>query len=431
MRHNISYEDLRKRHRVLPQELHRGSVVAYYMNHRTGIIVMSGMTEFLAALNYDEEGEIWWEDQLPSDIELYEALEEEKLWGYKIYFDYNYGCTESWEDYISFIDHECPRTDDYFRNIFCQDFIFHIPKLLERDQWGKLKEALTGKLKQLGGLQFNRFQAELYCLLIGVLMIAECTKDESERIWQNKLLEREWDQFSWMYGICLGRVVGSRLHNFTGVANQIGINDRKYYIHLYLPLLERYFDKIIKYNDDKPEKLRSAINKAKGIEEKVEQRTNLDLLFGILFPRFFHEAMSSSRPAPTIAKMKQEMEAKDRRINELEKAVDDLSSRYDLVLKQLTEAVGDVESDRISAEDLTAAFLRLPAELALSFFGSISTLLAQNLTWQRCAPRINQQILAKAGNSSTINVQGDYVLNKHVDNEVDKVESGATGIYVK
>lgn len=60
-------------------------------------------------------------------------------------------------------------------------------------------------------------------------------------------------------------------------------------------------------------------------------------------------------------------------------AVDDLTNRYNKVLEQLTRAVKDVESDKISADDLTAAFLRFPTNLALGLFGSVSTLLAQNL----------------------------------------------------
>ena len=77
--YNVSYADLRKRPWVHPHELHNGSVVAYYMDYRTGIIVMDDRTTMLAALNYGEEGEIWWMDELPQNIELFEENEEEKL----------------------------------------------------------------------------------------------------------------------------------------------------------------------------------------------------------------------------------------------------------------------------------------------------------------------------------------------------------------
>lgn len=442
MEYDLPFPDVKGRKYFPPMWLQRGSVVAFEMkdfnSFRTGIIVMDSPRYMKLAYNmFKELGNMWVEEDLPQDnIRFYEANEEETLWGLNKFMQIEYGGTDirnGYNPFITFIDRECPKSDDEeaSKGKFCIEMLTRVPMLLERSKWAELKDSVIEKFKQAGGLQFNRFQVEYYCFMIGVLMIAEYSRDEERRLIRTELFIKEWDQFSWMYGMGLGRVIGSRLHNFTAVINQTGLNNRKHYLHLYLPMAERFKEKMLRYNDDKPDKLEKAIEKARMVEVREEQKTDLDELYGILFPTPYQDAMSANRPASTIAQMKQEMKDKEIRIKELEGAVDDLSSRYDLVLKQLTEAVGDVESDRISAEDLTAAFLRLPAELALSFFGSISTLLAQNLTWQRCAPRINQQILAKAGNSSTINVQGDYVLNKHVDNEVDKVEPGATGIYVK
>ena len=139
----------------------------------------------------------------------------------------------------------------------------------------------------------------------------------------------------------------------------------------------------------------------------------LDELFGILFPKVINDVMKQSRP---------------KTYEELELAVDDLTHRYNKVLGQLTNAVKDVESDKISAEDLTAAFLRFPTDLALSFFGSVSTLLAQNPTWLKYSPLIQQQILAKREEAMTVSVAGDYVVNKNVENEVGHVAAGAMGI---
>ena len=124
------------------------------------------------------------------------------------------------------------------------------------------------------------------------------------------------------------------------------------------------------------------------------------------------------------------MDRRKKTYEELEAAVDDLTSRYNKVLEQLANAVKDVESDKISADDLTAAFLRFPTQLALSFYGSISTLLALNPTWQKYAPQIQEQILSKQ-EEARIHVEGDYVVEKKVENEVDYVEAGGTGICVE
>ena len=397
----ITYPKVTNRNCVYPYELHRGSVVTFETDDpipRTGIIVMDDRSTMLAALNlYEEEGSVWVMSELPDNIMLYEATEEEKIWGYNYFLSYESGYSDYNGDFfVAIIDQECPRNeDDFYRMRFCKDILSYVPRMTSRAQWKEIKNTLTRKLSQIGGLQFNRYQAEFYCFLTGILMIADYSKDEEARLIRTKLFIKEWEQFSWMYGIGLGRVIGSRLHNFTSVVNQTGNNHRKYYTHLYLPLVEHYFNKIIEYNDDKPDKLRRAIEKVKKIEELEEQKTDLDELFGILFPKHLQDIMSSSRPAHTIAKMRREMEAKEKRIKELEDAVDDLSHRYDEVLAQLTSAVNDVESDKISADELISAFLRFPTELALTLFGNMSALLAMNPTWQKYAPLINEQILGK------------------------------------
>ena len=169
-----------------------------------------------------------------------------------------------------------------------------------------------------------------------------------------------------------------------------------HYLHLYLPLVENNIDKICRYNNaENKYRLQEAIRKMRDVEALHEQKTDLDDLYHILFPKHFVYAMSSSRPAATIAGLKEEVAAKEMRIKELENAVDDLTNRYNKVLGQLAEAVKDLEADKITSDDLEAAFLRFPAELALTFFGNMSTLFALNPTWQKYAPQIQSKILAK------------------------------------
>ena len=105
--------------------------------------------------------------------------------------------------------------------------------------------------------------------------------------------------------------------------------------------------------------------------------------------------MADSRPAATIADLKEKLAERDRIISKLQGDIDKVSSQYKNVLEQLKNAVDDVENERISGEDLTTSFLRFPTELALSYFGTMSSLFALNPTWQKYAPRINELILTK------------------------------------
>ena len=94
MKYNISLPVINnKRERLSTYSLHRGKVVAFrswfHSKPQTGIIVMEDHEMMLAAYNlyYENEDNMWYMDCLPSEkIELYEANENEKIWGYKFFW---------------------------------------------------------------------------------------------------------------------------------------------------------------------------------------------------------------------------------------------------------------------------------------------------------------------------------------------------------
>ena len=399
MRYNLPHPNMQFRQRVHPYMLHRGSVVAFRywdMNRpRTGIIVMDSRTMMLVAINLCDENEdgAWYMDELPDKIELYEAEKEEKLWGLKFFLEKEYSERLGFDGqnpYIAFINHESQREGS-----FCKDFLSHVPYILEKSEWEPLKQLLWQTIQQSGGLQFNRVRTESYCYLIGVLMIAETWSNDFTDEIKLELFKNEWYQLSWMYGMVIGRVIGTALNNFTAVVNQVGQGRRANYLHLYLPLVENNIDKICRYSNDNRYKLEEAIRKARQKEALEEQKPDLDELYHILFPKHFVLAMADSRPAATIADLKEKLAERDQIITKLQADIDDVSKKYNAVLEQLKNAVNDVENDRISGEDLTESFLMFPTELALSYFGTMSALFALNATWQKYAPRIFELIMNK------------------------------------
>lgn len=405
IRYNLPFPNVQFRKQVHPYALRRGSVVAFRIwelnRPRTGIIVMDSRNMMLVAINLCNENEdgAWYMDELPDHIELYEANKDEKLWGMKFFLEYEYDKRpeiEGQNPYISFINRECPRQDySSDEEMFCKEFLSMVPYMLDKSEWPSLKQQLWQVIQDTSGLQFNRFRTEYYCFLIGVLMIADTWRKDFTDEMKMELFKREWHQFSWMYGMAIGRVIGTALNNFTAVVNQTGQNNRKHYLHLYLPLVENNIDKICSYKVDTRYKLEAAIRKARGKEALEEKKPDLDELYHILFPKHFVLAMADSRPAATIAELKEKLAERDQIISKLQTVIDDVSNHYKIVLEQLKNAVEDVENDRITGEDLTASFLRLPTELALSYFGTMSALFALNPTWQKYAPRINELILTK------------------------------------
>lgn len=433
LKYDLPFPDVTGRMMITPFFLRRGDVVAFKSrDQRTGIIVMEFSDMMMVAVNlHGEEGRLWISDTLPEGLLLYEASEEEKLWGYRFFLDYESAINDSYykNHFISFIDAESPKDDQNYVGEFCIELLSRAHKMLGIQQRQALKKELGEVIMQSRGLQFNRLRMENYCFLMGILMIAEHSEDEVDvRIDEYR---KNWRHFSWMYGMVIGRVIGSRLHNFTAVVNQVGQSPRDRYLHLYLPLVENNIDTICLYTDDDRERLKNAIEKMRGRESLVQQSTELDDLYGILFPKYFKDAMSSQRPAATIAELRKELAEREERINNLESSINSLKDQFKETVSELTDAVNAVEKDIFTPNNLKDAFLRFDSNMAHMLFGSVATLLTNNPTWQKYAPQIQQAIIEKQEMEKKRDVYiEEYVVNKHVENEVNGVAPGAIGIKI-
>ena len=303
-------------------------------------------------------------------------------------------------------------------------FFLLIKSLLKRDykpDWEKLFIVLRDKLVK--SRSYGHFKTnELYCILMGITLIerSNLTRDKKNEL--EELMHGNWQFIKYMYSVLIHYIVGMKVKNFAAVAKSVCCKSYEPYIHWFYKAFNENFDKICPEEENDRHGGRSVrdqamvyINKMEEIIKKTNPSTELDELFDILFPIVFENLFNQSRP---------------KTYEELEAAIDDLTIRYNNVLEQLAKAVKDVESEAITPEDLTEAFLRFPRDMALTLFGSVSNLLTQNKTWQKYAPTIQEQILNKKEEpkSLTVNVQGDYVVEKKVENEVKYVSAGGTGI---
>ena len=402
MEYNFPFPDIRNRRAVSRYDLNSGSVVAFWSKDgkrvRTGIIIMESRNWMLLAVNlYKDDGYFWYSDELPTNIYLFEATDEDKTWGLRYYLEYCYPENEEKFPLISLIDNKCrkngERTWHYLKDL--HDFLVRAPYLIDKAQWSEYKSVLSQRIMHDSGLQYEHNLIENYCFLIGVLMIAESEQDESKCKEMILLFYEKWDIFSWMYGIGIGRVVGSKLHNFTSVINIIRQSDRKHYLHLYLPLVESFTEKIYKYNDDKPEKLQEAIRKAKVIETREKQETDLDELFKILFPNKSLQALLSSRPAATIAEMHQKMEAQEEKISELENrlstTITDFNRRYEALLHSFEALV----RASVTFDEIKKGLGELSRTTAEGVLEKLSITLADNKRFMDELPKLRQFVRSK------------------------------------
>ena len=263
-----------------------------------------------------------------------------------------------------------------------------------RTNWEKLYIDLREKLVK--SRSYGHFKTnELYCILMGITLIerSNLTRDKKNEL--ERLLQSHWQFIKYMYSVLIHYIVGMKVKNFAAVAKSVCCKSYEPYIHWFYKAFNENFDKICPEEENDRHGGRSVR------EQALEHIKKMD------------EIIKSNDPS-----------------TELDELFDDLTIRYNNVLEQLAKAVKDVESETITPEDLTEAFLRFPRDMALTLFGSVSNLLTQNKTWQKYAPTIQEQILNKKEEPKTltVNVQGDYVIDKKVDNQVNNVSAGGTGI---
>ena len=342
---------------------------------------------------------------------LLKSIEREGRYSGRIFNDIDLvKCAEDWAVHLMADNHE-PRY-----------FFMLMQTILMRDykpDWNAIYEELKSKLAK--ARSFGNFKThEMYCLVMGITMIERTKLVREKKDELVGLMRRHWQFIKYMYSVLIHYIVGLKVENFAAVANSVCKKSSYPFMHWFYKAFNENFDALcpeglIDTHSGKSVREQAMVHRKKMEEiiKATKPSNELDELFAILFPKVIEEVIRQSRP---------------KTYEELEAAVDDLSNRYNKVLEQLTSAVNDVETDKISADDLTAAFLRFPADLALGLFGSVSTLLAQNPTWQKYAGTIQQQILLKREESRMVQVAGDYVVNKSVAHEVAHVAAGATGI---
>ena len=143
------------------------------------------------------------------------------------------------------------------------------------------------------------------------------------------------------------------------------------------------------------------------LESDHEQKTDLDELYGVLFPIFFQEAMSKSRPAATIAGMQQEIAEKNRRIKELENNVLDFNKRYESLLHDF-EALAKTS---VSFDEIEKGLLILTRGLAEQVLLHLSFTLPENEELRKQMPRLMRAI--KENDKSGAEIHNHFGENSH------------------
>ncbi len=387
----------------------RGDVCAFsyrdFNNTRTGIIVFGYEGFMLVAVNlYEEEGHLWFNDTLPSDIVLYEANEAETLWGTKYFLEEESNGANA-EGVIRFLKQvHSSREKSIWDVSLCQNIMSRVPAIFDSKECENLKNQLKKEIQKERGPQYDRYLLEDYCYLMAVLMINDSKIAEDAyltevnnnvyRIEQKagiQLLRKNWSLFSYMYGMILGQVIGSDYNNFLQVFERCCQDWRAHYLHLYHTIARHSIDTIVSLNKTERWKLEEKLRKMEAAEERTDQFTDLDELFGILFPKFLIEALSSTRPAATIAELRQVSAAQQKKISELELKLSDSITSFNTQYQGLLRDFEELAEASVSFDEMEKALKKLSRTNAENVLSHLSATLRDE-NFQRQVPRLLEAV---------------------------------------
>ena len=359
----------------------------------------------LVAVNlYKEEGRLWVYDSLPDDIVLYDANEDETLWGVKYFLNAESGGANA-EGVLKFLktEHSIEEKSEW-DSYLCRNIMSLVPEILSSEECENLKSRLKNEFAKERGPQYDRYLLEDYCYLMAVLMIYDwkpaendyigheynyvCKNERRSRI---QLLKKQWEHFSYMYGMALGQVIGSEYNNFLQVFERCCCDRRANYLHLYIPIAKHSIDAIVKLNKTERWKLEEKLRKMAAAEEKTDQFTDLDELFGILFPKLLLEALSSARPAGTIAELRQVTVAQQRRISELEHKLSDSIASFNTQYQALLHDFEALAEASVTFDELEEALKKLSRTNAENVLSHLSSTLRDE-NFQRQVPRLMEAV---------------------------------------
>lgn len=405
-----------------------GEVVAYKSGSSIGVMLLESPNWFIAATHFNSDPEyIWRSAEVPDKTIFFTPDEDEKKWGYDEFILHLFSPENEPLDksnpILNYLERNSKHVSHYQSRYVLRDIVKRIP--LHVEDIKSYENLIWNEGLRDIGVDFDRYRAEIFCYFLSVVRIWEYAKEDEQRyfylLWQ---LDEHWEHLSWMFGMALGRVLGSDDKNFTSQINHLDSKKRSMYIHLYLPLVEANIEKYPDYNNvEKKGKLTNAVAKIKLTGEREKQDTDLDELFGILFPNHFRRVMSENHPESSIAELKANYERSKRDLEQARNKLKDIAALYEAQLQDMTNRLaGLVTND--PDQDNTVSFDYIRQQLLLQDYRSahdLSIQLNDIMTgyrgWAEFYASLRQDILAmKPSYTTQVTLQSGAIYNDIHDN---------------
>lgn len=275
-------------------------------------------------------------------------------------------------------------------------------------------------------------KVEYCCVVVAVSMVmrSQLLKEKKTELLKLLLKKETWDVLYYLYSIISGHVLDSYVQNLKSVIDTFVSSRRKHYAHLLLSCINFKSGKCS--DPELQQLLTERKSKVEAAVKRENQKNDLDELFYVIMPRAEEVSydndtfdLTSAERILKLREAQQHNKALLKKLNALKFENTQLRAIHDMA-KEATEG--------LRIESIREMFLGIKDyDKAKQMLMEIDYYLKKDATWSKNYDEF-RTIIEKKDNSNRVSqnviVNGDYIVNKQVANEVNGVGKNSTGIKV-
>lgn len=275
-------------------------------------------------------------------------------------------------------------------------------------------------------------KVEYCCVVLAVSMVmrSQLLKEKKTELLKLLLKKETWDVLYYLYSIISGHVLDSYVQNLKSVIDTFVSSRRKHYAHLLLSCINFKSGKCS--DPELQQLLTERKSKVEAAVKRENQKNDLDELFYVIMPRAEEVSydndtfdLTSAERTLKLREAQQHNKALLKKLNALKFENTQLRAIHDMA-KEATEG--------LRIESIREMFLGIKDyDKAKQMLMEIDYYLKKDATWSKHYDEF-RTIIEKKDNSNRVSqnviVNGDYIVNKQVANEVNGVGKNSTGIKV-
>ena len=285
----------------------------------------------------------------------------------------------------------------------------------------------------------NSNSGEIYALLHAFITIVMSPPRFGKRQELFQLMKTHWDFLRHVYCVMTGSIIGLGFANFVSLANNLKNGKYRPYLHLVYWFLADNADTLCAKKQQKG--MVKALTALQDIMDSTEPNHELDELCQMLFPEEVKE-MLTKHPKTPYRQLETEVEVLKVENSELKaersvlnEKLSTLAQRQEEITRQMaTELQKAFVEDSIPYAEIEEELLELPPNSVGSVFSALNDMLGGNDVWHKHYKALRTKVRKREKEKDIppqpVRVEGDYVVEKKVDQQIGTIEDGGIGVKV-